>query len=943
MKITFLLTWGDQMGGTEQATYTQAAHLAARHEVEVLSVFRTRETPFFPVDARVALRHLVDRTGTVDSPVRPHGISTEECARLADLPSELVDRSWESAFNALSDLELRRELNGIDADVLVSTTPALMSVIADLTPPHVITVHQEHRCSQLRGTSGEPLLLRAPEIDALVCLTDRTREWFADSLGPAAPRLLAIPNAVPEGFRPRSSLTGKTIVMPSRLVPEKRVDQAIQAFARASGEHPGWRLRVFGEGPEARRLRGLVESLGLSDSVELLGATEHMPEEWARASFGVLSSRNEAFPLVLLEAFAAGVPALAYDVLTGPAEIIRHGVDGLLVPSGDVDALAQAMSRLMGDEAALSTMGAAALEGTKRFSSEHVVKEWENLFTELLAHRESPRRLTARAERRAYQRLHLGAGRFHTTVTPDRETPASEDQRARENALRAERPELIRSGGRLSEVREDLYADDILRRNLDTAVTALEAHGIPYILLRGNGTVLRHRLAVDAERAEAVREALATTYGGDAVYVQLLSPRHGAAPGTPLAEALPRAGESAGLRVFRQVVTPGQTLRFGPGYGCDIEFWPVLPEEDEHAGLYGAPLGATAVGKRLPTLTPDATLNLGDREYPSLRPFTRRLLNDITFPIDVVYTWVDGADPEWLARKEARMSALGLALPHGADHGDVRFRDREELRYSLRSLAMCAPWVRNVFLVTDGQVPAWLDEEHPDIRIVTHREIFADEECLPTFNSHAIESRLHHIEGLSEHFLYLNDDLFFGRPLRPSTFFHGNGAPRFFWSPTEIPLGAASEEDEGYFAAAKNNRRLLEEHFGVSVTNGFQHAPHPLRKSLLLEMEETFPEEFARTAAAPLRGWRDISVPSSLHHHYGYLTEAAVPGSLRNAYVDIGSYAQHPRLTRLLADRGYDSFCLGEGPDSLVPPEEQARVVRAFLGAYFPVRSPYER
>ncbi|MBC2868014.1 stealth conserved region 3 domain-containing protein [Streptomyces mexicanus] len=940
MKITFLLTWGDEMGGTEQAVYTQATHLAPRHTVEVLSVFKTRERPFFSVDERVSVRYLVDRTGKTQRPVRDSGLGAEECRRLAGLPSELINPSWEATFDALSDVEMKRALRTIDTDVLISTTPALMSAIADLAPSRVITIHQEHRSSQLRGSTGEPLLHRAPEIDAMVVLTERTQQWLEESLGKAAPRLEAIPNAIPEGFRPRSSLTGKSIVMPSRLVPEKQVDHAIHAFAKVLPEFPGWRLRIFGDGPQLSRLRNLVQGLGLHDSVEILGSTQHMTEEWAKASLAVLSSKGEAFPLVLLEAFAAGVPAVAYDVVTGPAEIIRHGVDGLLVPPGDVDSLAEAMAKLMGDEELLRSYGQNAYEGSARFAADVVVKQWEALFTELVYRRDAPERMAERADRMAHRVANGGAGRFHPAVAADRTAPSSGDQRARELVIGAANRSLVRAAGRLAEVRDDLQAVDILQRNFETVVAALEHHEIPYVLLRGSDDTQRYRVAVDAEHQTRTRKALAAEYEGKAVYAELLKPRTHA-PGVLLAERLEPVGEVGGLRVFRPVVTSSRTLRFGPAYGCDVEFWRRVPEEDGGDGQFAAPLRSSAAGSRLPSLTADATLRVRDREYPTLEPFTKKLVNDITFPIDVVYTWVDDTDPRWQERRARRRADLGLPAQASGDEA-ARFRNRDELRYSLRSIAMFAPWVRKVYLVTDDQQPAWLNTSHPGVEVVSHRDIFTDPSCLPSFNSHAIESQLHHIDGLSEQFLYFNDDFFIGRPLNPQKFFLGNGMSRFFWTPTTVPIGEATEEDEGYFAAAKNNRRLLEDRFGVTVTNGFAHAPYALRKSVLEQIEAEFPDSVARTAANPMRGWRDVSMVSSLHHHYGYLTGASVPGSIRCAYIDVGTYARHPELTRLLTARGHDVFCLAESPDAEVPAEEQARIIGSFLRAYFPVKSPYE-
>lgn len=147
---------------------------------------------------------------------------------------------------------------------------------------------------------------------------------------------------------------------------------------------------------------------------------------------------------MLLEAFAAGVPAVAYDIVTGPAEIIRHGEDGLLVPPNDVESLAEAISRLMGDEALLRSYGEKAHEGSTRFAADVIVKQWEELFTELVSRRDDPRRMAERADRIAHRVAHGGAGRFHAAVAADRTAPSSGDQRAREVVIGASDRSLVR-------------------------------------------------------------------------------------------------------------------------------------------------------------------------------------------------------------------------------------------------------------------------------------------------------------------------------------------------------------------------------------------------------------------------------------------------------------------------------------------------------------------
>lgn len=140
--------------------------------------------------------------------------------------------------------------------------------------------------------------------------------------------------------------------------------------------------------------------------------------------------------------------------------------------------------------------------------------------------------------------------------------------------------------------------------------------------------------------------------------------------------------------------------------------------------------------------------------------------------IDLVYLWVAGSDPVWQAKKAAYEQDDLLKLPETT--GVCRFNDNGELRYSLRSVERFVPWIRRIFIVTDNQIPAWLDTSNPRVRIVDHREIMP-EEVLPVFNSNALELYLCRIPGLSEHFLYANDDMFFGAPLTPGFFFDKEG------------------------------------------------------------------------------------------------------------------------------------------------------------------------
>ncbi|CAM5269506.1 UDP-N-acetylglucosamine-lysosomal-acetylglucosaminephosphotransferase OS=Streptomyces tendae OX=1932 GN=F3L20_12285 PE=3 SV=1 [Streptomyces tendae] len=302
---------------------------------------------------------------------------------------------------------------------------------------------------------------------------------------------------------------------------------------------------------------------------------------------------------------------------------------------------------------------------------------------------------------------------------------------------------------------------------------------------------------------------------------------------------------------------------------------------------------------------------------------------------------MDDSDPVWRASRDRVRRGFSADGLHEQAANDSRFTSRDELRYSLRSLHQNAPWVRNIYLVTAGQVPSWLQTQHANLRVVDHREIFSEAAALPTFNSHAIESQLHHIPGLSECFLYLNDDVFFGRPVTPAHFFHPNGITKFFTSPALIPGGPTSPDDLPVNAAGKNSRWLIAQKFGTAISQKMKHTPHALRRSVLQEIEETFAQEHAATQHSRFRSPDDVPIASSLHHYFAYHSARATVGEIQYRYIDLSADLADRRLNTLLANRNMDTFCLNDTVEA-ADPEAQRTMLDRFLKAYFPVPSPYE-
>jgi hypothetical protein len=482
-----------------------------------------------------------------------------------------------------------------------------------------------------------------------------------------------------------------------------------------------------------------------------------------------------------------------------------------------------------------------------------------------------------------------------------------------------------------------------------SALTALlDSAGVPHFAVRGtadHGTVV----AVAEEYRERVLGAVfrgLSQYPGHLSVIDPDAPR----PSKPVSSRDSRAWREVTAARVLQVswyrTDPGRHLLLGHEYGCAVEFWQrnggylVAPRANRATWAVAADgpnvLGAARLFSRFVSDWTPRHL------APALATRSEFLVNcadDITFPVDAVYTWVDGNDPAWQQRKA---QAKGEVY-HAESASDARFISRDELRYSVRSLHLFAPWIRNVYIVTDDQVPPWLREDLPGVRIATHREIFRDRSVLPVFNSHAIESQLHHIEGLAEHFLYFNDDMFMGRPVAPHAFFTPSGTARYFPSRNRIPQGPVVETDTPVDAACKNNRALLRKRFGRVITQPMEHIPYALRRSAMEEAERDFPEAWARTAASRFRAMTDLSPTSSFALYYAALTGRAQPGSMPFTYLQLAVPDLADRLQRLLDGRDQDSFCLNDAFSTPEDIEAQQELLDGFLNAYFPTPSPHER
>lgn len=904
MRVALLLLDLDRAEDPERASLAVARSLAATgQEVVVLSVLRTSDREHADDDdPGVAVRYLID-VRDPDAPRAPGtDLADDMVARLHSTDSVLAPGLGDERLTGLADVLVQASLRDLRADVVITEDLGLLAAAAQVLPDSSALVHHEHRWAGDDAPLPEALRLFVRRADLVVLPTDGARSRLERLLGPVAPPLAVVPQALPAGFRPRATLQSRLVVSAGPFAMDKHHARLVQAFGEVADRVPGWRLRLVGDGAQRRELVRLVRRRQLWNRVELLGVPTDTASSWAMASVCVVPSRSEAFPLAALEAMAAGVPVVAYDVPSGNRELVRHEENGLLVGAGSTGGLASALLRLMDDDELRSRLGSEAQRTARAHADELVGPAWLQLLAEVVErHDATPQRLLRR----------LAAMSSAAQAAPQPDPPAPRPR----TTGRPSTPAEVRRAGLAWAV---ACARDASQHWF--VIPPHEDEGTTVVLPMTDRSVFLEALAGSA--APRGFGAVDTAGGG---WPERIGPL----------DHLPR--ELAPLRTNRISLQPWSADDQEPGAPSSntrthVEFWETAPD-----GSLVSP-GRNPFVDRVPRGTVTVEVEIEGVPVRTLPLMTAPTVRDCRFPVDVVYTWVDGDDPAWdEARRERLAGITGIARSRAAS-GRARFVSRDELRFSLRSLHLFAPWVRTIHVVTAGQVPDWLIS-HPRIRVVDHREILPAD-ALPTFNSHAIESALHRIQGLAEHFVYLNDDFMLARPLQARHFFTAAGQPRVFLSHLKLGLDTLPDPPP-WLRAAWNNRDLLQAEFGAVVTHSLRHAPYAHRVSVLREIEDRWPNEVAATSRAPFRSETDLSLLSSFAQHYGLLTGQAVESEASTAYVDI-SGSDVVRRLRALQSRQQDFICLGDHHDHALGPAMLHQALHDFYTAYFPVAAPWE-
>lgn len=323
-------------------------------------------------------------------------------------------------------------------------------------------------------------------------------------------------------------------------------------------------------------------------------------------------------------------------------------------------------------------------------------------------------------------------------------------------------------------------------------------------------------------------------------------------------------------------------------------------------------------------------------------------MKNLRTPVDVVYLWVDGSDAAWrLKRQEAMDEALD-AVDVMAIYANVegRFRDNDELRFSLRALERFFPDHGHVYVVTDGQTPRWLQASE-GLTIIDHADLIPAG-SLPTFDSGHIESYIHRIPNLSEAYFYCNDDVFFGAPVNINHWFwRGDQMDGVYtgWSDeppvTDEPIRMDGTSLEN---ACRLSNQWLGREAGYQPTfRTFAHAPRPMLKSVLFELEGKAPELFVMVRSTMFRTWDKPTIVSDFVLRWALANGRAKIRDYQHLHISTGNAALADELTQLTVGMGrLDFFCINDTLDDALPSDLRLEAVANALALLLPIPSSFE-
>lgn len=360
-------------GGIERAITNIANGICDDYEVTIVSTYQIYEEPFFPLNPRIKVEYLL-----------PHVSPNREALKKAKNHPLLLMKELNKAIHIyrLRKKAMVAYIKSCKSDIIITTRDIHNLWLSKYGRPGPIKIATEHNHHNDNQKYIRKIITSVKNLDYFVLVSKELQQFYQAKLQESSCQCIYIPNSLDELPPKISPLTQKNIISIGRLVKEKGYEDLIEVMALLHQDYPDWTLTIIGSGVLKEKLERQIEEKNLQDTITLLGfqKKEVINRFFAKSSLYVMSSYTESFGIVLLEAFAYGIPCLAFDSAQGAREIITSNRNGYLVANRNLNEMVKRIKELIAQENKRKVMGLSARRVAENYEYRVIAKEWKDLF-----------------------------------------------------------------------------------------------------------------------------------------------------------------------------------------------------------------------------------------------------------------------------------------------------------------------------------------------------------------------------------------------------------------------------------------------------------------------------------------------------------------------------------------------------------------------------------
>lgn len=356
-------------GGAEKAIIAEANILAEKYDVEIVCVYKLYDKPAFWVDNRVKVRYLLES-------LKPNKDELRVAIRNKDIP-QVIKESWKSLkVLYYRKAKIVQEIKRTDADIIISTRFLYNTVLGKYKKKNIVTIAQEHNHHKNNEKYINRIVKSIENIDYFMPVSQELTDFYAKKA--INSKCVYIPHSLEYMPEESSKLEEKTIISVGRLSKEKGFIELVKVFALIAKKHGDWKLNIIGDGDDREAIETLITELGLSEKIILHGyqKKEYINKFFAKSSIYVMTSFEEAFGIVLIEAQSFGIPCVAFDSARGALEIIKDEENGFLVSDRDPEMMAEKIDLLIRNYEMRKQFGENARNNSLQYSVEEIKYKW---------------------------------------------------------------------------------------------------------------------------------------------------------------------------------------------------------------------------------------------------------------------------------------------------------------------------------------------------------------------------------------------------------------------------------------------------------------------------------------------------------------------------------------------------------------------------------------